>query len=355
MPWGAMLHTCESKKVYANMSDSLRPTPSSIVLFITGRCNAHCRHCFYSSQLNRNDDAIDESNLSILLDSLTGPTNISLTGGEPFVRSDFDDMLNLVLSSSRIQSVSINSNGMFTERIQSVVCKALTVHRKPLHIQLSLDGGETTHDAIRRAPGGFRKTVTTAEWLQDYAQRNSFLSSTLSATVMRSNLAEIEMLIAFLQDRKLRCKISFVRGNSFSTFHVPKSLLNKEYESSESPAEVHELEALLGRIQINFPLFFNDYSLRKLENAIAVLKNCSRQLPCYAGDRDGVVYHDGLVGICEQVIPFGHLSSWAWNLNNAWNSKAAQEQRRLLRRCACIHGCNVSTSVAAVLDRVTQN
>jgi MoaA/NifB/PqqE/SkfB family radical SAM enzyme len=214
---------------------------------------------------------------------------------------------------------------------------------------LSLDGLETTHDLIRRIPGGFRKTLSTAEWLLKHAMGFSALSSTISSTVMRANLAEVEPLIEYLQNRGLRSKIAFVRGNSFSTFNVPDILLKKNYESNELPASVEELEGLVRRLKVRFPDFFDEYAHRKLTTAMLTLRKRSRHLPCFAGDRDGVVYHDGHVGICEQVLPFGHLSMWDWNLDSAWNSIEAQTHRKLLRQCACIHGCNLSTSVAMAM------
>lgn len=325
-------------------------TPDALVLFSHGRCNAHCGHCFYAAHLNRNDDAISVPVLNKIVASLTRSTSITLTGGEPFSRADFADQLDTVLQAPRVQSVSINSNGFMPDRVRSVLTRMLQRHAKPLRIQLSLDGEEAVHDRIRGVPGGFRKTLETAEWIKAQSAVWPNLAATLSITVMQSNIDGVEPLIELLQSRGLRSKVTFVRGNSFSTFDVPAAISNQEYESEEEPAAIAALTTLIDRIQARFPGYLGEYGRRKLEAAIYTLTHKARPLPCLAGDRDGVVYHDGHVGICEQVVPFGHLADWSQDLGRAWNSAAANDHRRQLTQCACIHGCNLSTAVAHAMQ-----
>lgn len=325
------------------------PTPDALVLFITGRCNAHCGHCFYAEQLNNDDDGIDRDSLGKLLASLNRPTALSLTGGEPFARADFGDLAEQILESPLIHSLSINTNGFLPSRTTRVLNALLSRSQKPIRLQLSLDGNETSHDQIRGVPGGFQKTLQTAHWLKSRALEAPSLSSTLSITVMRANLAEIEPLVGFLLGEGLRTKVTFVRGNSFSTFAVPATILNPEYQSEELPASPDQLRLLVDSLDARYPGFFDEYAHRKLDAALYTLTHRKRQVPCLAGDHDGVIYHDGHVGICEQVMPFGHLSEWDWHLDRAWNSAKANAHRAQLRHCACIHGCNLSTGVAHLM------
>lgn len=341
-----MSSACNSAKT---VTERQYLTPDILVLFITGRCNARCGHCFYAEQLNNDDDAITSEALTKILVSLTRPTAVTLTGGEPFARADIGGLIDHILASPQVHSLSINSNGFLPARCQSVLNRILEQSAKPVRVQLSLDGLESTHDTIRGVPGGFRKTLQTAEWLTNKAYSHPALSSTLSITVMRANLDEVEPLVDFLAQRGQRSKITFVRGNTFSTFGVPDTILNPEYQSEELPASVSQLRTLINRLDKRFPDLFDDYAHRKLSAALHTLEHRQRLVPCLAGDRDGVIYHDGHIGICEQVTPFGHLAAWDWDLDRAWNSDAANAHRALLHKCACIHGCNLSTGVAQVL------
>lgn len=322
-------------------------TPESLVLFVTGRCNARCRHCFYSDQLNNDDDEIDVEVLEKIVTSLNVKTSLSLTGGEPFALKNLLDYVEIALNNENIASLSIPTNGFFVDQIKHVVSTVCSRYEKPLRIQLSLDGLAATNDNLRGLPGGYHKVIEAAHWLEGMAKEHSQLSYVVATTVMKSNLAEIPELIGILKQEDLKHKITFVRGNSFSTFGVPKDILRADYDSTELLPELSELEALASDISAQYPDFFDTYGLRKLTTTISTLKNRSRTGLCFAGSKDGVVFHDGSISLCEQVIPFGQLAQWGWNLYDAWNSSQANEYRDRLKKCSCIHGCNISTAATS--------
>jgi len=166
---------------------------------------------------------------------------------------------------------------------------------------------------------------------------------------MQDNITEVPNLVAELYSLGLNSKITFVRGNSFSTFGVPREIMNQGYQTRTLPANVDQLEKLVNYIENFFPDYFSDTNRRKLEAALFTLRYKKRFLRCLAGSHDGVIYHDGYVGICEQVKPFANLSDWGWDLHAAWNSREAKSHRKKLRSCACIHGCNLSTAASHTL------
>lgn len=327
-------------------------TPEVLVLFITGRCNSRCRHCFYSEQLNQNNDALNLGIVHSIIGSLSRPTAITLTGGEPFIRDDLSDIVGALLSSADVKSISIMSNGLRPRRLKNILSFLLPDCNKPIHVQLSLDGNETIHENIRSVPGGYNKIITSAQWLSEAASVWQYLSYVISITVMGDNIAEVPYLVADLFSLGLNSKITFVRGNSFSTFGVPREILNQGYQTRNLPAHVDQLEELVNCIERSFPNYFSDTHRRKLEAALYTLRYKKRFLRCLAGSNDGVIYHDGSVGICEQVKPFANLSDWGWDLNAAWNSKEANSHRKKLRSCACIHGCNLSTAASHTLRQI---
>lgn len=324
-------------------------TPEVLVIFITGKCNARCSHCFYADHLNRTDDALNLGIIRRIIGSLSRPTAISLTGGEPFTRDDLANILDVILASDLVKSISIMSNGFRPQRVKSILSQALAGCKKPIHLQLSLDGMEVTHDKIRGFPGGFNRIISTAQWLYQAMHVWQHLSYMISITVMRDNIAEVPTLVAALRKQGLNSKITFVRGNSFSTFGVPREILNCEYESGKLPADVDQLDELVSHFDKCYPDYFSDTSRCKLQAALYTLRYKARLIPCLAGFRDGVIYHDGHVGICEQIISFGHLSDWDWDLHAAWNSDDAASHRKKMRSCACIHGCNLTTAANLVL------
>lgn len=325
---------------------SLR-TPDALVMFVTGRCNARCKHCFYAEHLNKKDDGLDRGTIARIVQTLTRRAKVTVTGGEPFVLPDLQNILEDMNASPNVQSLAIMSNGFLPDRLEAVMTSILPRLRVPLRIQLSLDGPKEIHDQIRKVPNGFDKTLKSAELLKSMKRYVPTLSYVLSITVMKENIDEIETLVDELEERGLSSKIALVRGNSFSTFGVPDELVDRTYDTLDmEPVSNDEIRRLINRLDERHPGYISTFTRRKLQAELFTLDTHARDLPCYAGTHDGVIYHDGTVGICEQVVPFGHLAEWDWDLSRAWNSARASAHRRMLTTCACTHGCNLSTSVA---------
>ena len=79
---------------------------------VTGRCNSHCRHCFMSAPHSAQGEPSWEQLMQIL-DAFErcGIKGISLTGGEPLVRSDFLKLAEEITRREMFITV-IYSNGM---------------------------------------------------------------------------------------------------------------------------------------------------------------------------------------------------------------------------------------------------
>lgn len=109
-----------------------------IVIIITQRCNAKCVMCDMHENPSKPEDEIDLATL----DKIPRSKTLSLTGGEPFLRRNIRDVVSLLHSKSK--RFMINTNGFFTEKIITL-CREFP----DIGIRISMDGGKTTHDAIR--------------------------------------------------------------------------------------------------------------------------------------------------------------------------------------------------------------
>ena len=284
------------------------PTPRNIVLFITSQCNAHCEHCFLPVESKVAQRNISKESIRKIFLSLNQPASVSLTGGEPFLRNDLMSIVDESMNLRSIRSVNILSNGSMPKEIERICKKISKNHRKPLFLQLSLDGLASTHDNLRKIPDGFDKVIDACERAKNIQQKTSNFSYIVSITVMRQNISEINELIDYLQERGYPSKITLVRGNSFSTFRVPRDILNQDYEPCvDSMISIDEIEKLIKRISEKHPMYFNDFQKQKLQIMLQTLKQKRGQIDCYAGYEDVVIYNDGSIGICEQDNSFGNL------------------------------------------------
>src|SRR5690242_8074764 len=89
----------------ANYARSDRPpSPPFLILFINSICNQTCEHCFYWRNLNRPDDlTFDE--LARLSGELGHIENLSLSGGEPFLRKEFGAICRMFIRNNGVKQI----------------------------------------------------------------------------------------------------------------------------------------------------------------------------------------------------------------------------------------------------------
>ena len=95
------------------LCDAHEQLPCSVLLEVTDRCNLNCAVCFADSGQGRAEDPSLE-NISWLLEramAAAGPCNLQLSGGEPTVR---DDLPEIVEVARRIgySFIQVNTNGL---------------------------------------------------------------------------------------------------------------------------------------------------------------------------------------------------------------------------------------------------
>jgi radical SAM protein with 4Fe4S-binding SPASM domain len=116
---------------------------------ITGRCNYKCRHCYMSAPDAKYGELSRERCLDII-DQLhdCGVMNVSITGGEALVRSDFLELLDRMLAYG-IHVTTIYSNGKL---VTPKLLDALERRRIYPEFNLSFDGCGW-HDWLRGVQG----------------------------------------------------------------------------------------------------------------------------------------------------------------------------------------------------------
>ncbi len=120
-------------------------------------CNFQCQHCsikrFQGKKDGRQFTIADVKNLFQQADEM-GLARVTITGGEPLVFKDFDELVEAIDP----QKFYINSdtNGWFLDEKRAKHLKSIGVDR----VQLSLDSfNADEHDAFRRAPGAYKRAM----------------------------------------------------------------------------------------------------------------------------------------------------------------------------------------------------
>lgn len=162
--------------------------PNVASIKVTANCNLRCKHCFYSGIPNayRGKNDWGKEDLCKLIDFLADELNVinlTLTGGEPFTRNDFLDIISY--AKSKYLPLVIQTNGTLlnedtVSQLGKILCKKTDI------VHISIDGADAnSHDKIRGI-GTFDKTVNAINLLKCYnipIQINACLTSISAPTI----------------------------------------------------------------------------------------------------------------------------------------------------------------------------
>ncbi|VAX11622.1 hypothetical protein MNBD_GAMMA26-20 [hydrothermal vent metagenome] len=116
-----------------------------LTIIPTFRCNSRCQMCYVWKSPT---EPKDELCLGTLEKLPHGFDNINISGGEPTLRKDLLDIIDLMYPKGRI--VEISSNGLRPEKLIKIIKKY-----PDIKVRFSLEGDEGTSNRIRGESDGF--------------------------------------------------------------------------------------------------------------------------------------------------------------------------------------------------------
>jgi radical SAM protein with 4Fe4S-binding SPASM domain len=159
-------------------------SPRFCVWELTLACNMRCVHCGSYAGSHRVDELTPDEALSVA-DQLAnlGCKRLTLSGGEPLLRKDWDAIAERLLR--RGVRVGMISNGYLMEQNLSKFARL-----PPMDIvAMSIDGIKETHDRFRRIEGSFERIIESFKALKKMKVRTAAITS-----VSKWNIEELDKL-----------------------------------------------------------------------------------------------------------------------------------------------------------------
>ncbi len=127
--------------------------PSTVKLELTNRCNLKCKHCLANAGSSKAELSIQEIEDVLVQAKKLGVSAIGLVGGEPLLRADLGDIIDIIYNLR--MAFSISTNGMLvTEKVIK------TINRKNLiKVSVSLDGDQEYHNQLRGHPQAYQHAL----------------------------------------------------------------------------------------------------------------------------------------------------------------------------------------------------
>jgi MoaA/NifB/PqqE/SkfB family radical SAM enzyme len=361
-------------QLYQLLRSTKRPKRlGTVILFVTSRCNAFCRTCFYHEELNQPGD-LTFAQLEKISQTMPHITDLWLSGGEPTLRRDVPEIIDAFVRQNHVRRIIIPTNGLIKSRAYEIVDRALGEHPslEELYLNVALDGYGETHDRIRNVPGNWEKTLDCLRSLyplkEKYADR---FRLNVNTVVCAENYTEIEQLADYLWEnfRLDGHYFNLIRGETLvgeEIKHIPAEILPRMYRS---------VSALTKRYGDR--MFADDDASKRFIKQIAYVGTITTHyrtqhanfqtptawpFPCTAGETTAVIDYNGDVRACELREKFATLSDYDYDFRTLW---AAQERAAELasidggRACWCTHVCFIHDSMRhsrrALLYEVPKN
>ena len=141
--------------------------PVNLTVSVTYSCPSRCATCDIW-QKKVDDLSVDEyARVFPTLERV--PVWVTLSGGDQFIRADFDEVVRLVVTLIEPRIVNIPMNGIITGRIFELLPRIAhhTAGCAQLVLNLSVDEIGDAHDRIRGAEHNFEKLQGVAELIHD--------------------------------------------------------------------------------------------------------------------------------------------------------------------------------------------
>lgn len=120
-----------------------------LTVISTFRCNSKCQMCYIWQNPT---DPKEEVSIETLSKLPGGFDNLNVSGGEPTLRKDLAELIDVVYPKAR--TTEISSNGLHAERLVPIIKKY-----PDIKVRFSLEGDEQLNNEIRGEKNGYAKKV----------------------------------------------------------------------------------------------------------------------------------------------------------------------------------------------------
>ncbi len=285
-----------------------------VCVILTYRCNSKCSMCYVWQNPTKVNDEIS---LDTLRKIPSGIDYLNLTGGEPTLRQDLMEIVDLLYP--KAMTLEISSNGLHAERLEPIIEKYPSIK-----IRFSLEGCEATNEKIRGEKDGYKKKIQGLLRLKELGGKDLGISM----VIQDDNAEEAVELFRFAKKHDFE----FATSTLHNGFQFHKSD-NVPYNRLKIVKHMGDLitEMLKG---FNIKNWFRAYLNLGL---MAKVLGHERMLKCSAATDFAFIDPWGDVYACNvrPSMKVGNLEHKSWN--EVWNDADLEAIREKVSNCT--HNC----------------
>lgn len=294
------------------------------ILAVTYRCNVKCIMCNIWQNPSPREKEIRPEDLV----SFPEVVRLNITGGEPFIRDDLSDILDVVRKKAK--RIVISSNGTLTKKTLEVMEK----HRD-IGVRLSVDGIGDTHDRIRGMKGIHKKALETLKGLKELGIKDLGIAITISD----ENAKDLVPVFKLAEEHGVELATAILHNAYY--FHKMDNVI---HQKSIVEGEIKSL--IRAYLQSPRPKnWVRAYFTQGLTEHMAGKERCMK---CTMATDSFFIDPYGAVRPCNVMdYSFGNIKEKPFN--EIWSSPEADEARRKV--AACNENCWMIGSVGHLIRK----
>lgn len=303
--------------------------PKEAVIAVTLNCNARCVMC--NIWQNKIKDEVPPKFYRKLPNTLK---EINITGGEPYLRNDLPEIIQVIKKACPHARLILNTNGYLINQIKNLT--PLIIKYDPwIALRVSLDGFGNQHDKIRRLPNFFKKAIESL----NYFQQTGIKDLGISYTLMEENKDDLLKIYNYCEKNNLEFSLT-VATDSPIYFGLGKINLRPKFDN-----ELIGIFARLTKSQYRSIKPKNWVRAWFNEKLLHFIEKKTRYFTCNAGEDFFYLDSLGKVYTC-------HLKSWQMgNLSKesfekiyfSKNSDILREKTKICNDCWMV--CTARSSI----------
>ena len=324
-------------------------TPLNLTFSVTNLCQSRCRTCgiwrLYREQPERLQEELSLAEIERIFRSMGHVYVFNLSGGEPFLRKDLVQIVELACRHLSPGIIHIPTNALAPElvlkRVRGII-EVLKAHCPGVRLTIkpSLDHIGSKHDAIRGVKGNFDKVIRLFEQLKALRAAYAHLHVELGTVISRWNINDIQEISEYvgrLGPDSYRNEIAEQRAEMFN-LNDPITPEAADYQEAIQ-FFVAQIRKDLKR-KVLFQRITNAFRLVYYGIAIRIMAEKRQVIPCYAGISNVHLTPYGDVWACCTLgydKSMGNLRDFDYDFQKLWQSDAARQVRRYIFQghCAC--------------------
>lgn len=310
----------------SNLINSPIAPPLTASIGVTQKCNSRCYYCdIWKWQNFIPDPTVGELERIFLSLSNLGVQVVSLSGGEPLLREDLEEIVSIVKNYTMRAQIVTNGILLSKDRIITLVKAGLDC------VTLSLDTTDPKiYQKLRGVP--FKIAERTLELLLYVKGKNPYIDVATGCVINRYNIGKLVTLVEKVMD--------IGKGKVLINFQSYERVLGRVNDDlipnpEMLPTLYEEIEELIKMKKQGFPITNSITFLRWIPDFL-VHNKMPKKFRCSAGYTGVHIRADLNLRPCSQLPPIANLRKE--NLENVWSSHKLKEQRMKMKRGKC-RGC----------------